>query len=561
MGWQDAPIEKQTKNAWESAPIEQPAQPAENLSRFDKFAQGMRDPIDAGAQLLTEMLPDSVVNAGNRLNNFIADNTGLVARLPDGGVNQQISQNEADYQRAREAQGESGIDGYRLFGNFASPANLAIASKIPVAATLGGRVASGAAYGGASAVATQPVYSNDARGKINDFVALKTKQAAIGALAGGAIPVLASGVSRIVKPQASSNPQIQLLQAEGVTPTIGQTFGGKANLIEDKLQSIPIMGDMIKGARSNANSQFQSAAYNRALAPIGEKLPSGISGREALNFTESKLKDAYDNVLTRIGAIKPDQEFSSKVSSLSDLVNRTVMPQADKDKFAYALSKVNSSIDQNGVITSEAYKSLESVLGTDARKLAIGTPYEADIGNAVKQLQQELRDMLSRQAGSKAKELQQVNTGWANFKRTQNAASKLGADNGEFTPAQYQNAVKAMDKSKDKGAFARGSALGQDLGDAGKAVLTGKVPNSGTADRLLLGTGALSSYAINPAIPATLLAGAALYSKPVQNMIVNAVTRRPELAEPIAKLISESGNKITPAATAGMLQFLHENGK
>ena len=46
-------------------------------------------PYRGGAQLLTHMLPSGVVQAGNDLNNWLADKTGMVARLPAGGVDQQ----------------------------------------------------------------------------------------------------------------------------------------------------------------------------------------------------------------------------------------------------------------------------------------------------------------------------------------------------------------------------------------------------------------------------------------------------------------------------------------
>jgi hypothetical protein len=60
------------------------------LTTSDKFAQGLKDPLDASAQLLTHILPKGVVNAGNKFNNFLADKTGLVARLPEGGLDQAL---------------------------------------------------------------------------------------------------------------------------------------------------------------------------------------------------------------------------------------------------------------------------------------------------------------------------------------------------------------------------------------------------------------------------------------------------------------------------------------
>lgn len=514
----------------------------------ERFLQGIKDPFDAGAQLLTHALPSSVVNAGNKLNNFIADKTGMVAPIPSGGVDQMLNEQAAKYQAPE------GMDWARLGGNVVSPANLAIASKIPVAASLGGRIASGAIGGGALGAIGQPVIGD---GK--DFAKEKGKQVGIGALIGGVVPVVTGGVARVIKPNASANPNVQLLRKEGINPTIGQTLGGRWNSLEEKAQSLPIMGDMISNARNNANSQFETAAFNRALKPIGQELPKGISGREALIFTENTLKNNYDDVLNKIGAIKPDNTFNSKINELQGMVNKTLMPKAEKIKFNAALNDITQSIDENGVITSQAFKELESSLGKDASKLGASTNiYEGKLAPAVKQLQAELRDMLKRQAGSSADDLQSANSAWANFKRVQNAGAKLGAEDGEFTPSQFQNAVRALDKSKDKSAFARGSALGQDLGDAGKAVLGNKVPNSGTAERLLYGGGALGSYLINPAIPTSLLGGAALYTTPSQKLLNSLVLGgRGPAAEKAAELVRNSSNYMIPAASAvglGLLQ-------
>ena len=74
---------------------EEPAQNPNPLTSGERFARGMMDPIDGGAQLLTHILPESVVSAGNRLNNWLSDTTGLVAKIPEGGVDQMLSDKEA----------------------------------------------------------------------------------------------------------------------------------------------------------------------------------------------------------------------------------------------------------------------------------------------------------------------------------------------------------------------------------------------------------------------------------------------------------------------------------
>ena len=517
------------------------------LSTKDRFLQGLQDPIDAGAQLLTHVLPSSLVQAGNKLNNFIADKTGLVAKLPSGGVDQQLNQREANYQAQRTQQGQDGIDFARMGGNILSPANLAIASKIPTGATLGSRLLSGVAGGAGLNAATQPVINADKNG----FWDEKGKQLLIGGVSGGLVNGASAGISRVISPKASVNPNLQLLKAEGVNPTIGQTLGGGFNRAEEALGSVPVLGSFIGNARNNANAQFEAAAHNRALAPIGLKLPDGLSGNDAINFTESALKNKYDNVLNDIGAIKPDAQFNNKIASLQSMVNKKVSPKAERAKFDSVVNEVKNSLDSNGYLTSDAYKSLESSLGTKASKLGASTNiYEGDLSPAVKQLQQELKDMLQRQAGNSANDLKAANTGWANFKRVQNASAKLGADEGSFSPSQFQNSVKTLDKSKDKGAFARGSALGYDLGNAGKSILGEKVRNSGTPERLLLTAGAAGAGAISPAIAAGVIGGSALYTKPGQYLLNALASSRPNFAVPTADFLRKNSKYILPASGA-----------
>ncbi len=62
----------------------------------------------------------------------------------------------------------------------------------------------------------------------------------------------------------------------------------------------------------------------------------------------------------------------------------------------------------------------------------------------------------------------------------------------------------------------------------------------------MMGGGALGSYLINPAIPAGLLAGAGMYTKPVQGLINSAVTSRPQNAKEIAELMKQLSASSSP---------------
>ena len=81
---------------------------------------------------------------------------------------------------------------------------------------------------------------------------------------------------------------------------------------------------------------------------------------------------------------------------------------------------------------------------------------------------------------ARAPELRAANEAFANALRVEGGAGKIGSDQGVFTPDHLLSSVRQLDPSLRKGTFARGDALMQDLGDAGKAVLGNKVPDSGT---------------------------------------------------------------------------------
>lgn len=521
------------------------------MSRMEKVAKGAMDPIEGGAQLLTNMLPDGVVNAGNSLNNWLAEKTGLVAKIPEGGMNALVKQNEQEYQAKRAAAGESGFDGYRTLGNIASPANIAIGAKLPAAASLAGRVGVGAG-GGALSAALNPVFDDN-------FAQGKAGQVAMGAAFGGAMPALTGGIARAISPNASKNANVALLKKEGVQPTIGQTLGGWANTMEEKAQSLPIVGDAITAARQRANEQMNKAAFNRALAPIGEKLPNGQAlGGSAVEYTSAKLGQAYDNLLPKL-TTQADGQFVQGVQSLKSMVNQGALDPKYSRLFDKTLQdRVLDKFQGQNTMTGQTLKDTESFLTNEIKRFGMSQDPDARLlGDAFKELQGQLRQLVTRSNPQHADELKAINTGWANFKRVQNAAGKIGADEGVFTPAQLQNAVRAMDKSKDKARFAEGNALMQDLSGAAKTQMSGKVADSGTAGRLMMGSGALGAGLVNPLIPASLIAGAGMYSSPMQSLLRGAVSNRGSFADPAANALRQAAPMLIPGGAQMGLGLLN----
>lgn len=514
-------------------------------SRLERIGRGLRDPIDGGAQLLTQLLPPGLVQAGNRANNWIADHTGLVARLPEGGVDQQVRESEAAYQAARGK--DAGIDGYRILGNIASPANLAMASGLPAAASIAGRVGVGA-LGGAASSLLNPVTSGD-------FADEKLKQLAIGAASGGAVPAITGALGRVISPNASTNAELQALRAEGVRPTIGQTLGGTWNKAEEKLASLPVVGDMVSRARSNALEDFNNAAINRATAPIGVKVPG--AGQGAVAQAGDALSDAYNAARGKLGNFAIDQQASQEIGNVLQMAK--TLPKQEQSAFNAVLNKIRGDISPNGTITSDVFKRIDSTLGKEAARFSgANDAYQQQLGTAFQELQRIVTDNAKRANPEAAALFKAADQGWANLVRVEGAA-KAGMNNGGvFTPGQLQMAVRQADQSVRDRATARGAALMQDLSGAGQSILGNKVPNSGTADRLWLGAGALGGgAAINPAIPVGLLGGAALYTSPMQGLLGAAVASRPQSAQAVRDALLKASPRLVPAGAQVGLGLLN----
>jgi len=505
-------------------------------TRMQRIGRGLMDPIEGGAQLLTKILSPDVVKAGDRLNNWLADKTGLVARLPEGGVDQQIRSSEQAYQAARGA--DAGFDGYRTIGNVLSPANLALAAGAPAALTLPGRMAVGSGIGLTSA-ALNPVNSED-------YWSEKRKQLGAGTVLGAATPVISSAIGRMISPNASTNPNLELLRREGVNPTVGQSLGGWANAAEEKAASLPIMGDMISRARTQAQREFNQAAINRATAPINARVQG--TGQDAVREAGDLIGDAYTAARNQMGAFQIDQQGTAEIARIRNMVSQ--LPRQQQRTFQNTFDAISTDISPNGTIPAQVFKRIDSKIGKEAANFSGSTDsYQRQLGEALTELQNSIA-AAGRRANPNADAMfTAADRAYANLVRLEGASKAAINSEGVFTPGQLNAAIRQADQSVRKRAVGRGTALMQDLGNAGQQVLGNKVPNSGTADRLMLGGAGVGAGLVNPAIPLGLLGGAAMYTAPMQALLRGAVSARPQMAQPVRDAFMQISPGLLPLST------------
>jgi len=315
------------------------------------------------------------------------------------------------------------------------------------------------------------------------------------------------------------------------------------------------MGGQIVKAQKRTNEQFNAAAINRALFPIGKSLPKGLSGNDAIDHAAKALGKSFDDALDAVGPVKIDAKMAT---ALQDVYAKTAsLPKDKAEQFARIVQNEIMDRAQNGRLTPEAMKAAESNLGQLWRGYSRNTDYDVRmLGEAIEGAQDALRDMVQRQAPKGAADaLKAANTGWAAFKRVQRAAASTAAEDGVFNPTQLHMAVKALDSSKDKARFARGDALMQDLSAAGKRSLSSKTPDSGTAGRVMAGlAGGAVLAPLEASLPAAAMlgTGALLYSPLGQKIAAEALTGRQGLfaqgtADIVRRLGAPAGFALTPA--------------
>lgn len=374
---------------------------------------------------------------------------------------------------------------------------------------------------------------------------LRTAESAgIGGALGGAAHAVLGAVGSAVSPHLSD--AVQTLLANKVPLTIGQIAGGAVHRLEDGLTSFPGLGDMIGNAQGRAVKGYNAAVINRSLQPVGEALPNNLqAGREAVDYAHQTLSNRYDSLLPGM-SVQRDQAFDQAVPQILSDAKTLLTPERGAQLENIISSRLDSRLPVTGMMPGETMKQVDSELGALARTYGkSGDPDQRTVGGAIGDVQDQLRALVARNNPAQAPELDALNTGWANLKRAETAAAGSGAHEGIFTPLQHGRAVRQLDSSAGKSAYARGQALQQDLSDAGSAVLPKTVPDSGSPFRhaleasVALMVGKESGSPFGKAAVLSTLPGLA-YTKAGQTILQHAMATRPAGATALRDLLTKA---------------------
>jgi len=503
---------------------------------------GIKDPISGGAQLLPRGL-EFVTSAGGYAPNPLSRFFGSEAEK----VSQMVSAEEQAYQKQRAAQGDTGMDIGRITGNIVSPANIVGGIRAAQGArALGAGAGMQAAAAGAVQGAMQPVTEP------TGFAEEKATQVGLGAIGGKVGEAVSAGLGKVMNPLASKAEQT--MRDLGITPTPGQTLGGAFKKAEDFAQNLPLIGEQIRSAREKVLFDFNKGVINKALSKVDDKLPESVIGRDAVRYAADQVSNKYDEVL---GKIKFDLDFKT-TSGILDALNKANLPSAiQREEATNILNSVALNKFGGKTLTGAEYKSIESDLAKEVSKYKNSqSAADRNVGEALQGVLNTFKTELYQQNQRYTPQLRRIDSAYGDLKLMERAAANTGAENGVFTPKQYSLAVKQSDLTRQKSAFAKGTARGQELSEAALKTI-GEDAKTTLEGRLAIGTlGGMATFS-NPYVGVPLAVGATGLYSPMGIKAADALLRqRPELVrqmgQPLTDYSGLVGGQLAPQGLFGV---------
>ena len=502
---------------------------------------GIKDPISGAAQLLPKGL-EFVTSAGGYVPNPLSRFFGSEAEK----VSQMVSAEEQAYQKQRAAQGDTGMDLGRIAGNIVSPANIVGGIRAAQGArALGAGAGMQATAAGAVQGAMQPVTEP------TGFAEEKATQVGLGAIGGKVGEAVSAGLGKVMNPLASKAEQT--MRDLGITPTPGQTLGGAFKKAEDFAQNLPLIGEQIRGAREKVLFDFNKGIINKTLEKVNDKLPENVIGRDAVRYAADQVSNKYDEVL---GKMKFDLDFKT-TSGILDALNKANLPSAvQREEATNILNSIALNKFAGKTLTGAEYKGIESDLAKEVSKYKnSGSAADRNVGDALQGVLNTFKTELYQQNQRYTPQLRRIDSAYGELKLMERAAANTGAENGVFTPKQYNLAVKQSDVTRQKSAFAKGTARGQELSESALKTL-GEDAKSTLEGRLAIGTLGGMATLSNPYVGVPLAVGATGLYSPMGIKAADVMLRqRPELmrklGQPLDQYSGLLGGQIAPQTMLG----------
>ena len=319
-----------------------------------------------------------------------------------------------------------------------------------------------------------------AEGDVIDRLPSAVTSGVIGAVAGPVVdkvaPAITAKASELIK--------------KGVALTPGQAVGG-SSLLGTALQrteervadTVPLLGDAVRGAFDRATAGFNRATVAEALSPLGTKIPKNLEGKPLISFGNRALKTAYDRTLSKmkIEDITPvASQINEITKDLADDIAKDVKGRAGR----YIVNQF-----KNGTMSGQDIKKAQTFLRRDIERLKKeGSEVAARKADALTDIRNVFSAELQKANPTQGQVLNNIDRSYGNFKIVEAAEVRRGTTDG-FLPGDLLQSVKKSDTGRNKTKFATGEARMQRMATDAQEVMGNMTPNSGTAARLMSPTG------------------------------------------------------------------------
>jgi hypothetical protein len=310
---------------------------------------------------------------------------------------------------------------------------------------------------------------------------------------------------------------------------------------------------MINARRTEGLEGFNVAAMNKGLAPIGASVRA--PGNPGIDQAQRAVGNAYDKAVSGV-SLSPDQQFIAEMQAAKSAGDAADAARGRQD-FGFTMdNKIRPLAGNSPTMTGETLQDMLRTLRGQSQaynKAATGPqpdPMAASVADAFDGVSGAIQGLAGRGAPEVMPALNSANAAYRNLGILEDAALRGNNTDGLFTPAQLGMATKASKFVNNK-AMAAGKAPFAALQRAGQNVLPSKVPDSGTAGRMVTGGLGLSALgggagfaAGDPqggAMTGGLTAGtlALLASKWGQKALVSALLDRPAAATAVGKKLAK----------------------
>lgn len=484
-----------------------------------------------------------LTRGGEQMSRTFADISPIYGALIPGNE-QRLGELEQEQALVKERDAPLMGTGAGMAGNIAGNAiGTAPMMMIPGMAPYKGAAITGAGFG-----AMQPTAPDDSR-------AMNT---AVGAGAGMAGQALGGLLGRAIRPVASQlSPEEQLLanaaKSEGIPLTAGQQTGSRPlKIAESVMEDLPLTSGSQLAKREAQQRAFTAAALRRAGMEGSAATPEAMAAQKGL------LGKQLGDVAER-NALDFNKGLSDKLAAITDDAAKHLDTDAAA-KVAQRVDKILQQVDESGKMLGSNYQGWREPLRKASKSATEEASYYGKIRSAMDNAFKEGIE------GADAAAFGETSRKYANLKTI---IDSMGGNTesvlkGQVAPNQLAIALSESIGKENK-ALGRGD-LNQ-LTKVGRAFVSYKYPQSGTAPRLLAqslltgggaGLGGLASLAGGGDVGTGMMTGGALTAgglaipKAIQ-ALMNSPAGQAYLTKGMAQLSPAAREALAKAVRSGAL--------